>query len=86
MIVEVEDDLPGAGTVVDLDPEVLAALAQHLAHLPYRSSQMPMYLRRRTQEILEVLFGADQKMNRRLRRNVMEDDDILVLIEDFGRR
>ncbi len=83
MIVQVKHDLARTGAVIDLDAEVLSPIAEHLANALHGIRKLGANFGRRANEIGEVLFGADQQVNRRFGSDVVEHDDVFVLVEYF---
>lgn len=83
MIVQMKHDLARTGAIVDLNAEVLSPIAEHFADLLHGIREPGAHFWRRADEIGEVLFGTDKQVNRRFGSDVMENDDIFILVEDF---
>lgn len=86
MIVEMKHNLTRTRSVVDLDTKIAPLLSKHSAHLKDRFGKLCVDIRWRGQEVGIVFFWADQQVNRRLRRNIAEDDCAFVFKENLRRR
>ena len=80
---QVKHDLARTGAVIDLDAEVLSPIAEHFANALHGIRKQGANFGWRADEIGEVLFGANQKVNRRFWCDVVEHYDVVILVEDF---
>jgi hypothetical protein len=87
MDVEMIHRLPAVGLAVDYKPGAFFAASQLYRQFPRRINELPGQSRvafRYFHDIPDVLFGNYQKVNRRLRRGVMEREDFVILENFFG--
>ncbi len=84
MVMQVEDNLAGAGAVIDLHAEVSSPIDKQFADFLHGVGQLRADLRRSAEKVGVVLFGADQKVGWCFGCDVVEDDDVVILIEYSG--
>ncbi len=85
--VDVEDGLPGPGTIIDhrtitlrIEPPLTGQLSRHKKEV----AEQGLVFRCSLPERRNVFSWEDQQMDRRLRMNVLDRDRLFVLMHYFG--